>query len=85
MQVYTPAGRRLFPAIQLNAPVVALCSDQAWRLLAVCQDGSLQLWDLQRLTSLLTTPLQPLLAQAPSGTAGSALPSAPASTGAAHR
>lgn len=70
LQIYTPAGRRMFPAIQLGAAIVSLSSDKAWRLLAVCQDGSMQLWDMHSLTSILTVSLQALLTQAPSGTAG---------------
>lgn len=60
----------MFPAIQLGSTVVSLSSDKAWRLLAVCQDGSMQLWDLQGLTSILNASLQPLLAQLPSATTG---------------
>ena len=70
MQVYTPAGRRMFPAIKLSAAPVSLSSDGAWRLLALCRDGSLRVWDLQRLTSLLDTSLAPLVAATPAGTAG---------------
>lgn len=70
VQVYTSAGRRMFPAMKLPAPAAIVSSDGAWRLLAVCRDGSLHVWDLHTLTSLLQASLQPLLASTPSGTAG---------------
>ena len=60
----------MFPAIQLGSSIVSLSSDKAWRLMAVCQDGRIQLWDLQSLTSILDASLQPLLAQLPSATTG---------------
>lgn len=71
-QVYTAAGRRMFPAMKLPAPAAIVSSDGAWRLLAVCRDGTLHVWDLHTLTSLLQASLQPLLASTPSGTAGMA-------------
>ena len=71
--MYTNAGRRMFPAMKLSAPAAIVSSDGAWRLLAVCRDGSLHIWDLQTLTSLLQASLQPLLACTPSGTAGTTL------------
>lgn len=60
----------MFPAMKLPAPAAIVGSDGAWRLLAVCRDGSLHVWDLHTLTSLLQASLQPLLASTPSGTAG---------------
>ena len=77
VQVYTCAGRRMFPAMKLPAPAAIVSSDGAWRLLAVCRDGTLHVWDLQTLTSLLQASLQPLLASTPSGTAGMLLTLAP--------
>lgn len=77
VQVYTSAGRRMFPAMKLPAPAAIVSSDGAWRLLAVCRDGSLHVWDLNTLTSLLQTSLQPLLASTPSATAGTLLPCPP--------
>ena len=77
VQVYTSAGRRMFPAMKLPAPAAIVSSDGAWRLLAVCRDGSLHVWDLNTLTSLLQASLQPLLASTPSGTAGNLPPCCP--------
>lgn len=70
MQVYTPAGRRMLPALKLSAAPVCLSSDGAWQVMAVCRDGSLRVWDLQALTTLLDTSLLPLAAATPTGTAG---------------
>ena len=60
----------MFPAMKLAAPAVSLSSDGAWRLLAVCKDGSLHVWDLRSLITLLQASLHPLLASVPQSTAG---------------
>ncbi len=70
LQVYTPAGRRMLPALKLSAPPVSLSSDGAWRLMVVCRDGSLRVWDLQALTTHLEISLLSLVAATPAGTAG---------------
>ena len=70
VQVYTPAGRRMLPAFKLTAPPVSLSSDGAWRLMVVCRDGSLRVWDLQALSVQLEVCLLSLVAATPAGTAG---------------
>ena len=70
IQVYTPAGRRMLPAMKLGAAPASLSSNGAWGLLVVCRDGSLRVWDVQHLTSLLDTNVAPLVSAAPAGTAG---------------
>ncbi len=75
LQVYTPAGRRMLPALKLSAPPVSLSSDGAWRLMVVCRDGSLRVWDLHALTVQLEVCLLPLVAATPAGTAGLMSPS----------
>ncbi len=70
LQVYTPAGRRMLPALKLSAAPMSLSSDGAWRLMVVCRDGSLRVWDLQALTIQLETSLLSLVAAMPAGTAG---------------
>ena len=70
LQVYTPAGRRMLPALKLSAAPVSLSSDGAWRLMVVCTDGSLRVWDLQPLTIQLEISLLSLVAATPAGTAG---------------
>lgn len=70
LQVYTPAGRRMLPALKLSAPPVSLSSDGGWRLMVVCRDGSLRVWDLQALTVHTEISLLSLVAATPAGTAG---------------
>ena len=60
----------MLPAMKLPAGAVSVSSDGAWRLLAVCRDGSLHVWDLQSLTSLLQASLHPLLASTTPPAAG---------------
>ena len=60
----------MLPALKLSAAPVSLSSNGAWKLLAVCQDGKVRVWDLCRQTSLLDIRLQPLAAATPPGTAG---------------
>ncbi|KAL0026450.1 hypothetical protein WJX79_010832 [Trebouxia sp. C0005] len=69
LQVYTPAGRRMLPALKLSAPPVSLSSDGGWRLMVVCRDGSLRVWDLQALTVHTEISLLSLVAATPAGTA----------------
>ena len=47
LQVYTPGGRRMLPAMQLQGPAAFLASDTGWLLMAVAQTGAMRVWDLQ--------------------------------------
>lgn len=47
VQVYTPGGRRMLPAMQLEGPAAFLASDTGWLLMAVAQTGAMRVWDLQ--------------------------------------
>ncbi|BDA47922.1 Protein HIRA [Coccomyxa sp. Obi] len=66
VQVYSPAGRRLLPAMQLGSAPVFLVSDSGWRLLAVTQLGSLLLWDLKEQRLVAESSIEPLLRSGPS-------------------
>ena len=45
--MYTPGGRRMLPAMQLEGPAAFLASDTGWLLMAVTQTGAMRVWDLQ--------------------------------------
>ncbi|KAG1654795.1 hypothetical protein FOA52_005730 [Chlamydomonas sp. UWO 241] len=84
LQVYSLAGRRLLPPIQLGSPVAFMASDMpggraltqpskggrdpGWLLLCVTCDGMLRLWDLCAGKRVLEASCAPLLAGRP-GTA----------------
>lgn len=61
LKVYTPAGRRLLPAMQLGSAPVFLASDGGWKLLAVSQLGFLHLWDLKEQRMITESSVEPLL------------------------
>ncbi|CAL8463095.1 g2629 [Coccomyxa elongata] len=65
VQVYSPAGRRLLPAMQLGSAPVFLASDSGWRLLALTQLGSLLLWDLKEQRLVAESSIEPLLRPGP--------------------
>ena len=62
-QVFTPAGRRLLPSLQLSACAAFMSTDGAWRLLVVTTDGDLRVWDLQKLSLVVEASVLPLLSQ----------------------
>ena len=70
LQVYSPAGRRLLPAMQLGSAPVFLASDSGWRLLAVTQLGWLLLWDLKEQRLVAESSIEPLLHSGPSHLTG---------------
>lgn len=61
MQVYSPGGRRMLPAVCLGSRPAFLASDTGWKLMAVSQMGSLQLWDLKEQGLIGEGSLEPLL------------------------
>eukprot|EP00884_Botryococcus_braunii_P023583 jgi/Botrbrau1/9909/Bobra.0012s0010.2 len=61
LMVYSKAGRRIFPALQLGAAPAIMASDKSYALLVVCTDGSLRLWDLKRMQLLVSTSALPIL------------------------
>lgn len=69
--MYSAAGRRLLPAMQLGAPPAFLAA-AGWQLLAAAADGGLWVWDLRAPAVRLRASAAPLLALAPSR--GSPLP-----------
>jgi hypothetical protein len=60
-QVYSRAGRRMLPRMLLGATPSFLASDGLWRLLAVCADGTMRLWDLQSLKVIISGSALPVL------------------------
>jgi hypothetical protein len=74
LQVYSPAGRRLLPAMQLGSAPIFLVSDSGWRLLAVSQSGSLLLWDLKDQRLIVEASMDPLLRSAPAHVTGQPQP-----------
>lgn len=58
--VFSPAGRRLLPALRLGGLAAFLAMDGAWLLLALSIDGSLRLWDMQRCECLVEASVAPL-------------------------
>lgn len=63
----------MLPAMKLPAAAVSVSSGGAWHLLAVCRDGSLHVWNLRSLTTLLQASLHPLLASSTPSPAGLSL------------
>jgi protein HIRA/HIR1 len=60
-QVYSPAGRRILASMHLGYRPAFLASDTGWKLMAVSQIGSLQLWDLKSQQLIADGSLDPLL------------------------
>lgn len=62
--VYSPAGRRLLPAMLLGSSVVRLDASEAPAafLCALCSDGAVCVWDLLQEEALVTTNISSLLA-----------------------
>jgi hypothetical protein len=54
----------MLPAMQLGAPPAFLACDGGWKLLAVSQGGSLQLWDLHAQQLIVQASIAPLLGTA---------------------
>jgi hypothetical protein len=61
--LYSPAGRRLFPPIRLGCAAAAMATDRGTKLLVLCTDGRLRIWDVQLGTSLLDVSAAPLLSE----------------------
>lgn len=57
--MYTPSGRRFLPSFWLSSPAAFLRSGPGHELLAVLQDGTVKLWDLQREELVVSTTLPP--------------------------
>lgn len=58
--LYSPAGRRLLPAVRLGTPAAIVSADGGWNLLIVTVGGSLKLWDVQRLVCSVEADVSPL-------------------------
>ncbi|KAK9842260.1 hypothetical protein WJX81_003301 [Elliptochloris bilobata] len=63
VEVYTMAGRLLLPSLHLGACAAFMATDGAWRLLVAGTDGSLRLWDLQKLSLVVEASVLPLLSK----------------------
>ncbi|KAL4452249.1 hypothetical protein ABPG75_007911 [Micractinium tetrahymenae] len=61
LMLYSRAGRHLAAPLKLGAGIAKLSCDAAWRLLALTSSGSVRLFDVEALRSLLNASLAPLL------------------------